>query len=107
MEIDGTYEPQPFLSFKRLIIFPELSTLNIFYLNEDSSKVIMSTASSDLPGPMFAFVDKYPRFRTSKRYKIADCEHSFVHESYRQIRRGDEAPSVVYRCEKCGTMKIK
>lgn len=89
------------------IFFIEFSTLNIFHASPDGKSVFMSTASENLPAPVFGFVKAYPNYRTSKIYSINVCEHEFVYDKIDQIRRNDEAPTVFYKCSKCGFVKMQ
>lgn len=87
----------------------ELSSLNVFHASEDGLRVYLSTATDDIPGPIFAFDDVvYPKRRTSQRFQLPErrCEHSYEYLETRQLRRGDEAPSIVRRCSKCKHIEI-
>ncbi|KAG8362551.1 lef-5 [Fopius arisanus] len=82
-----------------------LSSLNMFYASEDGERVLISTASSDILGPIFAFDVRYPKQRTSRYYSVSACQHKWEHYSTIQLRRGDEAPTVLYQCILCKKLK--
>lgn len=80
--------------------FTETSSLNIFF-SPDGQKVFMSTATTDLPGPILAVNCPYPKKPTGKKYSIKNCKHEFEHQYYTQIRRSDEPPTAILMCTKC------
>lgn len=83
------------------LFLAEYSTLNIFHMSADGKRYFMSTASENLPAPIFGITEFYPTVRTSKIYDIEICAHEFVYHDIAQIRRNDEAPTTIYICKKC------
>lgn len=106
-----------------MLFVAELSSLNIFHVTPDGKRLLMSTDTADLPAPAFAFPVCYPTRRTSRRMAAttADTEeqeepadeaeavcrqHRFEFVEFRQIRRGDESESAIYRCSLCSRIRI-
>lgn len=82
----------------------ENSSLNIFY-SLDGKTVLLQTASTDLPGPVFSPHYWYPDTRTTYKYSVTKCDHTYE-TRMQQLRRGDEAESLVKTCAKCGDVKV-
>lgn len=82
------------------------TTAGIRQINEPRFRVIMQTASRDVPGPRF-FVSgcDYPTTRTTFRYSCANCVHDFESKLV-QLRSRDEGESLVQICKKCSMKKI-
>lgn len=85
-------------------LITEKSSLNVFY-SPDGKTVLLQTASTDLPGPVFSSGYRYPETRTTYKYSVAKCEHAYETRT-QQLRRGDEAESLVSTCSKCGHVKV-
>lgn len=83
-----------------------MSTLNIFHCNSNSGMILMSTATVDIPGPQLTLPNcKYPTERTSPIYSIDNCQHNYVHLTFKQLRRGDEAPTSIQQCTLCQAIR--
>lgn len=76
----------------------------MFY-SPDGKNVFISTATTNLPGPILAINCKYPKKATGKKYTIVNCVHDFKHKEFKQIRSGDEAPTSIIECTKCKHIK--
>lgn len=88
----------------------EMSSLNFFWLNqEDGGRLMIATPSKDIPAPLLHLAPetRYSLRRTSAYREITVCAHEFVLSHTRQIRRGDESESAIYKCTKCGITEIK
>lgn len=115
MKIDGTLTypkchwwrlPSNFFS---IFFVSELSTLNIFFVSDDRSRLFMSTARANLPAPNFNFPNiRYPIKPTNYPYTGGvSCNHNFEFLKTEQIRRGDEMASTLEKCTLCGFVCIR
>lgn len=94
--------------FFRFSIISELSSLNAFFSPDNGKTVMISTAANFLQGPILGLTCRYPKTPTGQKYTIIDCKHpKMQHIGFRQIRRNDEAPNSVFRCETCNFEKIE
>lgn len=96
------------LNFDLYFFSTETSTLNIFYQPSGSNRVLMATTTVDLPGPQLTIPNcNYPKVRMNPKYSIENCKHNFVHMVYKQLRRGDEAPTSIEQCTLCKSVRSK
>nr|WAQ80196.1 lef-5 [Oryctes rhinoceros nudivirus] len=76
------------------------------FFSPDGKRILISTASANLPGPVLALNCTYPKTPTGQKYIVNNCQHEFHHKEFRQIRSGDEAPNSILECSKCKITKI-
>lgn len=112
-----------YVQLLKVLFVTETSSLNVFHVTPDGTRLLMSTDTADLPAPAFAFPCSYPTRRTSRRMAAnaangtdnggsveeveAVCrQHTFEFVEFRQIRRGDESESAIYRCSVCSRIRI-
>lgn len=80
--------------------------MNMFFSPDKGKTIMISTATSFLQGPKLSIECRYPIMPTNKKYETVNCKHSFVHHCFQQLRRGDEAPTVILRCELCNMLTV-
>lgn len=77
----------------------------MFY-SSDGKNVTISTANIDIPGPQFCFDIYLPRKSTGQKYKIEECQHTFIHIGFIQKRSNDEMADSISECTKCKLQKF-
>lgn len=78
------------------------------FFSPDGKNVSISTCTTNLPGPVLNMPNlKYPRTSTGQKYTTDQCQHKLQHVKFQQIRRGDEAPSSIFKCSICNSVTIK
>nr|AHW98273.1 LEF-5 [Nilaparvata lugens endogenous nudivirus] len=95
----------------------------MFYTWDDDGRtpgggrMLIATASTDLPAPQFTFDSLFKANSTTTtinipcerptKYLYSDkkCVHNYTDPILKQLRRGDEALSSIRTCKKCGFIK--